>query len=245
MNFYAGLPATLYDSFFPEVDEQELAFYAQHIKDCAPPALEVACGTGRILLPLLERGLDVEGFDASPEMLAQCKAKAAQKHLSPVLYQQLMQDLSLSKKYGCVFSPLGSFQQVADRDDAQQALQKFYNHLLPGGKLIMYLHLPWYDAPTFGDWHEHESVVMGDKKIIVHEKSIHDPLEQLVFSTYRYEVWQNNIMQSREEKEQTIRWYSRYEFEMMLEGAGFSTVTVSAGYEDYGPFDVMLFCAVK
>ena len=245
MNFYSGLSATLYDSFFPEIDEPEINFYAQHILACPQPALEIACGTGRMLLPLLERGLDVEGFDASPEMLAQCRAKAAEKNLSPILYEQYMQDLSLSKQYGCIFSPLGSFQQMSDRADAQQALQKFYDHLLPGGRLIVYLHLPWHDAPPFGEWHEHEAIKAGDTEIVVHEKSVHDPLEQLLFSTYRYEVFENSVCIEREEYELTLRWYSRYEFKMMLERVGFKNITVSAGYNDNGPFDVMLFCAAR
>lgn len=245
MNFYKGLPAILYDSFFLEVDEQELNFYAQHIAACAQPALEVGCGTGRLLLPLLERGFIVEGFDASPEMLALCKAKAAQLDLSPVLYEQQMQHLAVSKQYGCIFSALGTFQQLADRDDAQQALKKFYDHLLPGGRLIIYLHLPWQDAPSFGDWHEHDVVKLADTEIEVHEKSIHNPIEQLIFSTYRYAVKRNGISVAQDEKELTIRWYSRYEFEMMLEQAGFKNIVITAGYEDNGPSDVMLFCAMK
>ena len=245
MSFYKGLPATLYDSFFPHVDEQELDFYARHIASSAHPALEVGCGTGRILLPLLERGLAVEGFDASLDMLELCRAKAEQLHLAPVLYEQRMQDLALSKQYGCIFSALGTFQQIADRDDAQRALQKFYDHLMPGGRLIVYLHLPWQDALVFGDWHEHETVKSDDVEIVVHEKSIHEPIEQLVFSRYRYAVKRNDVIVAQEEKELTIRWYSRYEFVMMLECAGFKDITVSAGYEDNGPFDVMLFRAMK
>lgn len=245
MNFYKGLPATLYDSFFSEVDEQELNFYAQHISACPQPALEVGCGTGRLLLPLLERGLNVEGFDASPEMLVLCKEKATQLGFSPVLYEQNMQHLALSKQYGCIFSALGTFQQLMHRADAQQALQKFYDHLLPGGRLVVYLYLPWHNAPPFGDWHQHEAVYSDDTEIVVREKLVHDPLEQLIFSTYRYELKRNEIVVAQEEAELVVRWYSRYEFVMMLERAGFKNITVSAGYEDNGPFDVMLFCATK
>lgn len=245
MNFYKGLPATLYDSFFSEVDEQELNYYAQHIAACPQPALEVGCGTGRLLLPLLERGFNVEGFDVSPDMLAMCKEKAAQRNLAPVLYEQAMQDLDVQKRYGCIFSALGTFQQISNRADAQRALQKLYDHMLPGGRLIVYLYLPWHDAPPFGEWHEHETIVVHNKKIVVREKSIHDPLEQLIFSTYCYEVFENSMCIEQEEHELTLRWYSRYEFQMMLAQAGFKNSIVSAGYDDNGPFDVMLFCAMK
>lgn len=245
MNFYKGLPAELYDTFFSDVDDQELDFYAQHIVACSQPALEVGCGTGRILLPLLERGLSVEGVDASPDMLGLCRAKAEKKNLAPVLYEQYIQDLYISKKYGCIFSPLGTFQQIENREDAQRALQKMYEHLLPNGRLLIYLYLPWYDAPTFGEWHQHDPVIADDKTIIVYGKSIHDPIEQLVYSRYRYEVWQSGSCITQQEKEQTIRWYSHYEFQFMLERAGFSDIAVLAGYDNDGPSDNMIFSAQK
>jgi SAM-dependent methyltransferase len=245
MNFYFGLSVKLYDSFFPEIDELELNFYARHIAACLQPALEVGCGTGRLLLPLLERGLDVEGFDSSPDMLAVCKEKAMQRELLPVMYEQRMQDLALPKKYGCIFSALGTFQQLENLEDAQRALRTFYEHLLPCGRLFIYLYLPWHDAPTFGEWHQHDPVVADDTTIIVHEKSIHDPIEQLVYSWYRYEVWQSDTCITRQDNEQTIRWYSRYEFQFMLERAGFSDIAVLAGYDNCGPSDIMIFSAKK
>ncbi len=243
--FYSGLPAQLYDQFFPEIDEQELAFFIQHIEMLPAPALEIACGTGRILLPLLERGYQIEGFDASLEMLAQCRQKSEPKRLDPILYHQTMQDLELPKQYGCMFSPLGSFQQIENRDDAQKTLRNFYDHLLPGGKLVIYLHLPWHNAQTLGEWHQHESITCDDKKITVSEKLIHEPNKQKFFVSYRYDVWQKSECIAKDVKDMTIRWYSRYEFQMMLQQVGFKDIQVSSGYEDSGPFDVMLFVAQK
>lgn len=245
MHFYSGLSVLFYDYFFPEHDNQETDFYAQHISLSPSPALEVGCGSGRLLLPLLKRGLHVEGLDMSPEMLAQCREKAQSLNLKPILYEQRMQDLSLSKQYGCIFSALGTFQQISARDDAQRALHQFYNTLLPGGRLIIYLYLPWHDAPPFGEWYAHETVSIADREITVYEKSVHDPQEQLVYAHYRYELKQHNVVIKQEEKDLTIRWYSRFEFEMMLEKAGFKEIAVSAGYDDSGPFDLMLFCAKK
>ncbi len=244
--FYTGLPAQYYDYFFPEADEQELAYYHKHIIEAPGPALEIACGTGRILLALLERGLAVEGFDSSSEMLALCREKAQKKKLEPVLYQQTMHELALPKRYGCLYSPLGSFGMMADRAQAQQALKNFYDHLLPNGILLIYLHLPWHQAPEFGVWHEIEPRQISiDERIVVQEKAVHDPIEQLIYSTYRYQLYQGDALALQEEKELVTRWYSRYEFQMMLQQVGFDQITVSAGYEDQGPFDVMLFKAGK
>jgi len=244
--FYSGLSMHYYDQFFPELDEKELLFYQKHIAVCPGPALEIGCGTGRILIPLLEQGLAVEGFDHSSEMLAQCTKKALKLGLEPVLYQQSMQSLSLPRQYGCLYSPLGTFQQLADREDAYKALHRFYEHLLPNGKLIIYLYLPWHNALEFGKWHAHKPVTLKDGNILrVHEKGVHDPIAQQLFMSYRYELWDKDKLIDEELKELTIRWYSRYEFELILERVGFKNIKVQAGYEDIGPFDVMLFMAMK
>ncbi len=244
--FYSGLSVRYYDLFFSAIDESELSFFAKQVETAQSPALEIGCGTGRILIPLLEQGLAVEGFDYSPEMLAQCTKKALKLGLEPVLYQQSIQSLSLPKRYGCLYSPLGTFQQLADCDDVYQALHRFYEHLLPNGKLIIYLYLPWYNALEFGQWHAHDLVPLKDGNILrVHEKGVHDPIAQQLFMSYRYELWAKDRLIDEELREMAIRWYSRYEFELMLERVGFKNIKIQTGYEDNGPFDVMLFMATK
>jgi SAM-dependent methyltransferase len=51
---------------FNQPDPQELAFYQSFVEGNGQPALDLACGTGRLLLPLLRAGLDVDGCDLSP-----------------------------------------------------------------------------------------------------------------------------------------------------------------------------------
>jgi SAM-dependent methyltransferase len=50
-----------------------LEYYARQLAGITGRILEPACGTGRVLIPLLEAGLAVEGLDSSPDMLAVCR----------------------------------------------------------------------------------------------------------------------------------------------------------------------------
>ncbi|MFV7789733.1 hypothetical protein ACNO6Z_02635 [Aliarcobacter lanthieri] len=73
-DFYGKLSSEVYEldkpigSSFGDVE-----YYLSRLKDIKGPILEPATGTGRILIPLVEAGLDVSGFDLSNEMLDICK----------------------------------------------------------------------------------------------------------------------------------------------------------------------------
>jgi 2-polyprenyl-3-methyl-5-hydroxy-6-metoxy-1,4-benzoquinol methylase len=56
-------------------DGPEIAYFQQHV-EAGQPALDVACGTGRLLIPYLRAGLDVDGCDVSADMIALCREHA-------------------------------------------------------------------------------------------------------------------------------------------------------------------------
>src|SRR2546423_5851064 len=63
--------AEFYDEVYvDQYDTGDLAFYLNEAKAAAGPVLEAGCGTGRILLPTLAAGVDIDGFDREPVMLA-------------------------------------------------------------------------------------------------------------------------------------------------------------------------------
>jgi ubiquinone/menaquinone biosynthesis C-methylase UbiE len=126
---YRGLAAECYDLWFGEEPFWDQAFFYQRLCRNGGVALEIACGTGRLLVPLLRDGLSVEGVDASAEMLEICRHKATQVGVTPILYQQLMQDLELDRQYRSIFIPACSFQILAEREEAFEALRRFRIHL--------------------------------------------------------------------------------------------------------------------
>ena len=80
----------------------EIAYF-QAFVEAGKPALDVACGTGRLLIPYLEAGLDVDGCDISKDMLALCRERAEREGLSPDLYEQAMHELDLPRKYRTIY----------------------------------------------------------------------------------------------------------------------------------------------
>jgi ubiquinone/menaquinone biosynthesis C-methylase UbiE len=111
----------------------DVEFYLQRLKSCTGRVLEPAVGTGRVLIPLMEAGLQIEGTDNSPEMLAVCRARCAERGLQPVLHEVDMGSLSLPERYEAIIVPAGSFLLIERREQSLGALGRFREHLLPGG----------------------------------------------------------------------------------------------------------------
>jgi SAM-dependent methyltransferase len=112
-----------------------LDFYVGLAREAKGPVLDVACGTGRILLPCLEAGVDIEGLDLYEPMLNRLRAKAAAVGLSPVLHHADMSDFSLARRFALVMIPFNAFIHNMTQAAQISCLERCREHLLPGGEL--------------------------------------------------------------------------------------------------------------
>lgn len=84
-----------YDLMFP--DAAHVSFYVDEARRSGGPVLEVACGTGSLLVPIAETGIEVVGLDLSPEMLSAARVRAEAAGVSLELHQGDMCDLDLGR----------------------------------------------------------------------------------------------------------------------------------------------------
>jgi hypothetical protein len=154
--------------------------------------------------------------------------------VTPILYQQLMQDLELDRQYRSIFIPACSFQILAEREEAFEALRRFRIHLEPGGELLMTLEVPWRDFGVERQWRLRRSGVRPSDgaTILVHEATVSDRVEQLQHIWMRHEVFQEGRLVQTQLRTHRLRWYYKHEFVMMLESVGFREVVVQCGYTD-------------
>src|SRR5215510_10419264 len=54
----------------------DIPFFVEEAKRAAGPVLELACGTGRLAIPIVQSGVEIVGLDLSPSMLAHARTKA-------------------------------------------------------------------------------------------------------------------------------------------------------------------------
>lgn len=142
-DFYTGIVAELYGPLRAVTQDPEP--YAAFVEEAGAPALELGCGDGDPLLDLCRRGLDVEGVDASADMLDRCRRRARKQRLRVVLHHQRMESLHLRRRYRAVFLAGPTFNLLPDDVTAVAALRGVRAHLAEGGSVLVPLFEP---APT-------------------------------------------------------------------------------------------------
>jgi SAM-dependent methyltransferase len=181
------------------------------------------CGSGRFLVPLLERGFDMDGTDASPEMLAACRRRCAERGLNPSIELQPLQELSMRRRYALAMIPAGSFELV-ERRDAGQALARLYEHLRPGGRLVLEAHARRPDNPWSGPWGGRWVSRPDGAKIIISWLGQYDPVKAEQRSVHRYDLVQDGRLIETEFEDFGGPVYDREELTALLHCAGFTEV---------------------
>lgn len=229
-------------------DGPEIPFFRAQIERFGQPALDVPCGTGRLLLPYLRAGLDVDGCDVSGDMLALCRDKAEAEGLAPPrLYEQAMHDLDLPRRYRTLIV-CGGFGLGADRARDLQSLRRFHAHLEPGGALLLDHHLPYGSLAQWAMWPLGrrrelpepwpEGPVGRRRAADGSEYELHartlalDPFEQTATLEMRAALWRDGKRLGQETMVLREGLYFKNELGMLLEQAGFTVAAIRGGYSE-------------
>ena len=214
----------------------DLAFYVERGRQAGGPVLEAGCGTGRILLPSLQAGVDIDGFDIHPGMIEVLKRKAAALHLTPRVTVADMRDFTMPRRYSLVTIPFRAFMHLLSTADQLAALRCIREHLTGGGALVFNL---WY--PSF------ERIVAPASDEMQLEREFEDPesgLPVAIYARNRYDRV-NQILEGEREVRISdargyvsetlrdrlrIRWTFVPEMELLLRVAGFSRWDVRGGF---------------
>jgi SAM-dependent methyltransferase len=228
----------------PEID-----YYRRFIEDGGEPALDVACGTGRLLIPWLQAGLDVDGTDISPDMLARCRELAEAEGLSPNLYAQPMHELDLPRRYRTIVV-CGGFGVGSSRERDVRALERLHEHLEPGGTLLLDNEVPYANSRQWRHWPKGERARLpepwrppgerrrgsdGAEYSLRSRMVALDPLAQSVTLEMRAEMWRDGEQLADETHRIDLMLYFKDELARMIEEAGFRDVLMRSDYTDEPP----------
>lgn len=134
---YTVLPA-FYDFLGKHPDyaryaEAMLCAYARYGAKESGLTLDLACGTGKLTVELLERGADVIGVDLSPEMLNVARENCAKKGFAPLLLCQDMKELDLYGTVDLAICATNSLNYLEKNEELHRVFSLVHNFLTPGG----------------------------------------------------------------------------------------------------------------
>jgi ubiquinone/menaquinone biosynthesis C-methylase UbiE len=221
---------------------EDLDMYRNYAELNGGKILELACGSGRVLLPLAQEGYELTGVDSSEKMLKLAQQRLQAKDLAShcQLVQQDMRTLQLEQKYRLAIIALGSFGHITTRKDQQNTLAAIRAHLSPSATLILdisngdarYMEDLSGQVLHQGTWplqdgsyatHFVSPSTSPEKHLLelIHFYERHcqgGPVERTVITTHLY-------------------LFERTELELLLERAGFVIKDVYGDY-DLGPFNL-------
>ncbi|MBE9106681.1 class I SAM-dependent methyltransferase [Nostoc cf. edaphicum LEGE 07299] len=215
-------------------DYPDIPYYIKHLSSIGGRILEAMVGTGRLLIPLLEAGINVEGIDTSPDMLAACRKHCIDRNLNPVLHQGCVENLDISGRYSAIAVSFGSFMLLEKRTAAVAALQAFARHLEPQGRIFIDLELPIEDFKTENIVKQLLPINCPDgSTILLQSTSRIDWLNQVNTTVIRYEKWKEGKLVATELQNLSLHWFGRDEFIMCLRENGYKEIALCANYTDH------------
>jgi SAM-dependent methyltransferase len=259
--WHHGLVAKWWAEF--NEDGPEIQYFKKYV-EAGQPALDVACGTGRLLIPYLRSGLDVDGCDVSADMIALCREKAEREGLAPTLFVQPMHELDPPRTYRTIFV-CGGFGLGSDRDQDAEALRRFCENLEPGGTLVLDNENPYTSEYPWRYWVKSERSAIprpwtpladaerrrgsdGAEYALQSRIVDLDPLEQSATYEMRAGMWRDGELVREEEHVLHMNNYFGNELVLLLERAGFVDIVVHGDHRDEPPTkdsDFLVFVARK
>lgn len=221
---------------------EDLDMYSNYAELSGGKILELACGSGRVLLPLAQEGYELTGVDNSEKMLEIAQQRLQEEKLVDhcQLVNQDMRTLQLNQKYRLAIIALGSFGHITTRKDQQSTLAAVRAHLSPGAALI--IDISNSDARYMEDLSGHilhqGTWATQDGYHYTHFVSPASSSEKhLLELTHFYERHHQGGPVERTIITTLLYLFERSELELLLEQAGFVIKDIYGDY-DLGPFDL-------
>jgi SAM-dependent methyltransferase len=222
----------------------DVGFWSAVVRELAPRrVLELACGTGRLTLPLARLGVadEIVGVDSSVPFLQRLRARLGDETGgTPVrVVEDDMRAQAVDGPFDLVVVAFNSLAYLIGRDDRIACLRAARSLLAPGGRLAFDLVAPRYDflaesalpCPPLRVDADHPAADHGVARFLRSYTDAYDPGTQTLHSTNRYEVFHAD---GRVEHRITdLEWHIYFpeELELLLEGAGLAVL------ERYGDYD--------
>jgi SAM-dependent methyltransferase len=219
---------------------RDIPFYLEVAKSVRGSALEVGCGTGRVLLVVARAGIQIDGLDFSPDLLSILKGKLFQEPAEVrervTLHQGDMRNFSLGKAYDLITVPFRPLQHLFTVDDQLAAFRCFNAHLKIGGTLAFNVFYPdFHILERVGvenvelEWMDPQDSSITVRRSFL-RKSV-DKLNQFFEGEFIFRSYRGEQLIQEERSVLNMSYYTYPHVLLLLKDAGFKVK------EEYGSYD--------
>jgi SAM-dependent methyltransferase len=173
---YGDRIADVYDEWYAQLDTSGAVDFLAELAGPGP-VLELGIGTGRVAVPLAERGIEVHGVDSSTAMLEKLRAKPGGDRI-PVTIGD-MADLEVDGEFSLIAVVFSTFFSLLTQEEQLRCYRNVAAHLKKDGLFVVEAFLP---DPARFDRGQRVAVGMAELDEIVLEVSKHDATRQRVDS---------------------------------------------------------------
>lgn len=197
--------AELYDHEYKR-RKDDVRWYRALAEEHGDPVLELGCGSGRLLVPLVrDDEIAVTGVDLSAQMLRRCEERLAnapaEARARATLVRADFRALSLGRRFPLVVSPFNAMMHLYDRADVERFFAVVQAHLAPDGVFAFDVinpdmkwlsrdpHKRWsrtkFRHPRTGEWMTYSVSLVYDNALqiqfirIFYERAAHSPSEKM------------------------------------------------------------------
>ena len=174
---YGDHLADVYDQWFGPVEEAAIDMLAELAQ--SGRALELGIGTGRVALPLAERGIQVHGIDASEAMVSRLRARPGGE-LIPITIANFA-DVQVEGAFSLVFIVFNTFFALLTQEEQLRCFRNVAAHLAEGGTFVIEAFVP--DMKRFTDGQEVRAYAVTTEHVSL-QVSQHDPVSQRLKSQF-------------------------------------------------------------
>lgn len=246
--------AMLYDLDRRDIVQADIPFYLALANRTRGDILELACGTGRVTIPLIQAGHRVWGLDYSTRMLERLSQKSAactaeeQGRLAVV--EANMCDFHLPSRYPLIILPFRSFQLLTEPLQPLACLQRVHEHLTDDGLFLLHLFKPYgkLDESWICEEREDWTVTDPESGTMVRRTQTRgsiDTVRQIIYPTHTYYVTDMDGTDRAHVEELAMRYYYEAQIRDLLAEAKLQIVE-EYGYFDYRPIhegsELILLC---
>jgi len=218
----------------------DIPFYLEEARNAGRPVLELACGTGRLTIPIAQSGVEIVGLDLSPSMLAHARTKARAAGVEIEFVEGDCRAFDLGRKFALIFMAFNSMQHLHDHASLAALFANVRKHLAGAGRFVFDVFNPKVEilARSSGDRRlerEYEDPEGRGSMAFEYRAAYDDALQVSHIQCYFVRRGANGEEVEVREEELHLRSFFPQELDLLVRSQGFEIV------EKFGTFERKVF----